>query len=500
MILLTLAAAMTFSCMSCGSGDKSPLKEAIETYTGPHLNIRISDAVTSLDPHNWSTDSEFTVISQIYEPLYRLADDTAEIPVLATGYTIAEDGLSCTFTIRDDVCFSNGDALTVEDIKYSIERQLTDSDIITSVEVNSEEFLVTLHLAAPAPGIIADISTIPIISRTFAEEHGKENGSLGYSSCGTGPYVYARHVSGESITLTANPLYYGEPAAIETLNFLVIPDESEAIRLLQNGSLDIAGISSDSKKLLADDASVKTKDLPQNHVTFLVINTEKPPFDNKYIRRAISCSVNKEVLNLETQQGSAVTADSMATPYMPGYSDIDPKYAYDLIHTRQLLNGCGYLDKLDIGEIQVLTDSYLSDIGAILQEQLDQADILATITELTAEELFNNCMNGNFGIALMVQTNTFDMNWLSTYYSSEYIGGLNMARYSDPELDMLLSRAAVCTDPERRTALYNEILIEAEKSCAYIPIYNRSICHAWAADLDYTPTVHTPIYSGCSRR
>jgi len=97
-----------------------------------------------------------------------------------------------------------------------------------------------------------------------------------------------------------------------------------------------------------------------------------------------------------------------------------------------------------------------------------ETDEYGTVLIDTAEELFNNCMNGNFGIALMVQTNTFDMNWLSTYYSSEYIGGLNMARYSDPELDMLLSRAAVCTDPERRTALYNEILIEAEKSAREI--------------------------------
>lgn len=502
--MVSLAAAMALTGTACGSGEAPPAKELITERSSETLNIRIAEDVKTLDPYEKTNDSEFTVISQIYEPLYRLADDTSEIPVLATEYVIEDVGLTYTFTLRDDVTFSNGEMLTAEDVKYSLERSMAAASpsstitFIESVEADEEAHEVSLHMSIPAPGLIADLSNVPIICQTFAEEHADENGSLGFNACGTGPYVYAEHVSGSYVSLGINENYYGELPAIPTLNFVLISDEYEAVNALRNNRLDIImGLSADAKEELADNEAVSTMELPENHVTFIVINTEQPLFENKYIRRAISTAINKEALISETQNGGAV-ADSMATPYMIGYSDIEPRYSYDLTHTRQLLNGCGYLESLDIGEIQVLTDSYLADVGTVLQKQLAEADIHATVTELDARELFNNCMSGSFNIAVMVQNNAYDMNWLSTFYGSEYIDNLNMARYSDEELDELLVKASVSIDPERRMKIYNEALIEAEKSCAYIPLFNRSICHVWATELNYTPSVHTPIFSLCS--
>ena len=87
--------------------------------------MSIGDAST-IDPHDAYDSASGDVIEQVYDTLYRYAGDgtgNAIIePRLATGYSMSEDGKTYTFTLRDDVYFSNGDHMTAEDVVYSWER------------------------------------------------------------------------------------------------------------------------------------------------------------------------------------------------------------------------------------------------------------------------------------------------------------------------------------------------------------------------------------------
>ena len=118
---------------------------------------------------------------------------------------------------------------------------------------------------------------------------------------------------------------------------------------------------------------------------------------------------------------------------------------------------------------------------------------------LEANTLLSNLMEANnYTIATMGQTNTYDMSWMSTYFGSEHVGGLNMAQYSNPEVDAMLAEANTCTDPEKRVELYEQLLVYLDEECVYVPIYNVTNKVAWAKGLNYEPTLRPTLYTNVS--
>ena len=130
------AAALALSLTACsGSSDNagsaasqeapdagSAAADTAQTSGRTDLNVRISDAFSTVDPHNLSLNSDIMLCRQIYEPLYWLNDKAEEVPMLATDYSVSDDGLIWTFTLREGVTFQNGEPLKASDVVYSYER------------------------------------------------------------------------------------------------------------------------------------------------------------------------------------------------------------------------------------------------------------------------------------------------------------------------------------------------------------------------------------------
>ena len=175
LLALGLVLVMGISCVACGSKEEAADAPATEATTEAktEVNVRVSDALITLDPFNWTVDSDNNIICNIYDPLYQMDDDTNEIPCLATDYTIAEDGLSYTFTLREGVVFSNGDPLTVNDVKYSVERYMTSASQssnvagVESVDVDEAANTVTINLSVPTPGLMDGLSHVYILLNLF---------------------------------------------------------------------------------------------------------------------------------------------------------------------------------------------------------------------------------------------------------------------------------------------------------------------------------------------
>ena len=502
---LLLASALAVFCTGCGAGgDASSADTGSESAKRTDLSIRIQDAFSTLDPQNWSLNSDQRLCSQIYEPLYRIDDDGEEIPVLATAYKISDDGKTVVFTLRDGVAFSNGDKLTASDVKFSIERTKksaylsTNVATVSSVDANDGAGTVTVNLSAPTPGIIGNLSSVSVVNQKYVEEKQDEKGLLGFNACGTGPYVAGDYTLDDHITLTANPDYRDGEASVKTLTFHVIKDENTAVTALQAGELDVAALSTSNWDSLKDSPDLRTQELTANHVTYLILNTEKAPFDNKLVRQAVASAVNRDDIIAMAMGGRATPTYTLATHFMTGYAEIEPKFTYDPDRAKELLAQAGYPNGLDIGETLTLSGAYFEDVMEVVQQELAAVGITCTISGLEANTMINNCLTGSFTMADLGQTNTNDMTWLSTYYATDMINTMNMARYSNADVDAQLGQAAVNMDPAARSALYKKILEAVEEDSAYIPLFNGIKCVAWAADLNYTPQITSDLFYGCN--
>jgi peptide/nickel transport system substrate-binding protein len=500
-----LALIMLTACSACGStASTSATASQSADAQKTELNIRIPDSFSTLDPDNWNLDSDFRMCYQIYEPLYALDENNKEIPVLATGYKMSDDGMSCVFTLRSDVSFSNGDKMTATDVAYSIERAKKSSYIandvatVDSATADDTANTVTLKLTAPSPNLIEGLSFVLIVDKKFVEANQDSNGQLGFKTCGTGPYMLKDYKQDVSVTMEANPNYRDGAPAIKTLNFMLIVDENTALTAFQAGELDIARFNTPSWSDIKADSKYKTAELTTNHVTYMVMNTTKAPFDNKLVREAIACAINRDDVISMAMDGLAKPTYTVATSLMVGYADITPSCTYDTARAKELLTQAGYPNGLDIGEIQDLSGTYFADVAEVVQQQLAAVGITCTLSSLEANTMISNCMSGNFGMATMGQTNTYDMSWIDTYYSTASIGAMNMAQYSNKDLDALLAKADVCMDPQQRTALYKNILETVDAECIYLPLFNKIQCMAWNANLNYTPSVRAESYADCS--
>lgn len=467
------------------------------------LNLRIGDAFSTVDPHNLSLNADMMLSRQIYEPLYWINDEGEEIPMLATEYSVSEDGLTWTFQLREGVTFQNGDPLTAQDVVYSYERCFDNAYMQEKVEaIDSvtapDDSTVEMHLKYQFSPLMEKIAAIGIVSQSFAEANMDDQGLLGFNACGTGAYSVKEAIPDVSITLEAYSGYWGGEAPIKTLNFEQITDETTAVTAFEAGEIDVMSIPSANWAQISESGQYNTDSRPSNHVVYLIFNTEAAPFDNKELRQAIAYAINREDIIAVAADGLADPATSLATSYMLGYTEDHMTYEYDPEKAKELLAEAGYPDGLDIGSMKTMSGSYFEKVMQVVQSQLAEIGITSTIEGMDGNSLVEDCITGNFTLADMGQNLSLDYDFLKTYFNEEYINGLNMARVSDSQIQELFEQGASTTDREERLAIYQEIEDLTQELCAYVPLYNLQTTTAWNKDLNYTPSVTGVLYKDCS--
>ncbi len=240
----------------------SAARRAAGSGTGrTDLNLRIGDAFSTVDPHNLSLNADISLSRQIYEPLYWINDEGEEIPMLATQYSVSEDGLTWTFTLRDGVTFHNGDPLKASDVVYSYERCFDNAYMQEKVEaIDSvtapDDSTVEFHLKYQFSPLMEKIASIGIVSESFAEANKDEQGFLGFNACGTGAYTVKEAIQDVSITLEAYPDYWDGEAPIKTLNFELITDDTTAITAFEAGEIDAMNIPSANWQQISESGEV----------------------------------------------------------------------------------------------------------------------------------------------------------------------------------------------------------------------------------------------------
>lgn len=467
------------------------------------LNLRIGDAFSTVDPHNLSLNSDIMLSRQVYEPLYWINDEGEEIPMLATEYSVSEDGLTWTFQLREGVTFQNGDPLTAQDVVYSYERCFDNAYMQEKVEaIDSvtapDDSTVEMHLKYQFSPLMEKIAAIGIVSQSFAEANMDDQGLLGFNACGTGAYSVKEAIPDVSITLEAYSGYWGGEAPIKTLNFEQITDETTAVTAFEAGEIDVMSIPSANWAQISESGQYNTDSRPSNHVVYLIFNTEAAPFDNRELRQAIAYAINREDIIAVAADGLADPATSLATSYMLGYTEDHMTYEYDPEKAKELLAEAGYPDGLDIGSMKTMSGSYFEKVMQVVQSQLAEIGITSTIEGMDGNSLVEDCITGNFTLADMGQNLSLDYDFLKTYFNEEYINGLNMARVSDSQIQELFEQGASTTDKEERLAIYQEIEDLTQELCAYVPLYNLQTTTAWNKDLNYTPSVTGVLYKDCS--
>lgn len=292
---------------------------------------------------------------------------------LAEGYEVSEDGLTYTFKLKDAVSAA-GNRLTADDVLWSYERKfatatsvspplmapsITDpASQIKKIDDSTVSFtLPHAGLSATFLALTADLTSY-IYDSTLLKQHvtpddpyAVEWSNAWDSNYGFGPYRVQSHQQGVQTVLEArSDFVLGEPP-IKTITLKVVADAGTRANAVKNGDADVAvGIlPSDSADLKSDpNVFVPVVDNPNNYLMMPLV-TNKPPFDDVEVRRAMAYAVPYDEILENVYRGQGLRqGPSFLLRDAPGYDDSGfPDYRYDPARAKQILTDAGYPDGVD---------------------------------------------------------------------------------------------------------------------------------------------------------
>ena len=449
LLSLLLSAALALTLAACGSpggtsGSQTDSGSASSSGAVQEpVDIPFALAVYpsySLHPVLAENRANLTLAPLLYEPLFRLDEGFQAVPVLCRSYTASEDSLSWTFTLRDNVTFSDGTPLTGEAVAAALNtarqpgsryaQRLRD---VTAITAGENELTITL--SRPNGGLPA-LLDIPIASGT------------GDRPAGTGPYALSGE--GDELSLTARSGWWqNKSLPAREIPLKTVERSDDLLSSFASGDIGLVDVDLMGTNSLGYSGSYEVWDYATTDLLYLGFNTQKGLCQRAEVRQALARAVDRDSI---VQVDFARHAAAAALPVHPGSPLYDPTAAQALSYDPD--EAVARLEQLRLTgrSLTLLVNSENSAKVAAAQRiayQLESAGLEVTLSRLSFEDYTAALAAGNFDLYLgeVVLTADFD---LSPLLSSA--GALNYGGWRDSQGDVLLSAMQSASGDQRKTA------------------------------------------------
>jgi len=509
-IMLALVMIASIGLVGCGNEEATPAEptEPTQPAVAQDLKLNARTEPPSLDPGTATDAVSFEILRVLQEGLVRLDADgkVTKGSGMAADWTVSEDGLVYTFTLKDDVKWSNGDPVTAQDFEFAWKRVLnpdTAADYAyqmyylkngekynmgeaTADEVGVkalDEKTLEATLEAPTPYFLqltAFGSYYPVNKKVAEANATWAADSTTYVS--NGPFTLTSWAHDSEVVVTKNDAYWNKDAIkLNTITWAMVNDENTEYQLFQNGDLHVAQPPSDLTQELIQSGDANSTPILGTY--YYIFNTTKEPFSNENIRKAFSAAIDREALVTQVTKGGQLPADAFVPP---GASTDLPKDVRDV--NGSLIPASSeakaYLDKgmqeLGLTEFPEVTISYNTSEG---HKMIAEAVASMWKTNLGVDvKLFNQEWKVYLETVDSADFQIGRMGWLGDYMDPMTFldlfvtgGGNNYPKYSNAEYDALIAKAKATSDQQERLdamAAAEKILMD-EMPIAPIYYYTR---------------------------
>ncbi len=491
--------------------------------------------IASLDPAFAKDQSTIWPCHQLYNGLVELSTfDESDIqaikqsgnqaisvqPSIAKRWDISPDGLTYTFTLRDDVYFHKNELIkdntrrvVAEDFVYSFRRIIDPtvlspgawvlSEVDTFYATNDTTFII--RLKEPFSPFLSLLGMVycSVVPHEVVEHYGKDFRS---HPCGTGPFQFQYWKEGVKLVLRKNPLYFefdtlkhSGNQTIKQLPFLdavaitFIVDRQTVFLEFVKGNLDFMNSLDASYKdeILTLDGRLKEKYADRiDMVSIPYLNTEYLGFNmegvhgsertNVLLRKAISCGFDRRKMMRYLRNNIGVPGVYGFIPRgLPGAAE-EPMNEYDPDRARRLLAEAGYPNGKGLPTLKLSTTSNYLDLCKYIQQQLGLLGINVEVDVNPPAPLREQMAQGKLQWfrASWIADYPDAENYLSLFYSPNCApAGPNYTRFKDPRVDKLYTRARATADDSLRALLYHQIDSLVMEQAPVLVLYYDQILH-----------------------
>lgn len=477
--------------------------------------------VGPLNPHLYTPNQMFAQ-SMVYEPLVKYQADGSVKPWLAKSWTHTADGKTWTFTLRDDVTFSNGEPFdapaAAENFRVVLDNrqrhawlELT-NQIVNVKALGKTELQITLK-SAYYP-FLQELS-LPRPFRFIAPSQFKDNETLRgiKAPIGTGAWVLKESKLNQYDVLVRNERYWGDKPPIRQITVKVIPDPTTRAVAFETGDVDLLYgneglLPLDTFARFSQNPAYRTQLSQPIETVMLALNSAKAPTNELAVREALNYAVNKKSLIDNALYGTQQVADTLFAPSVP-YANIGltPRQ-YDPQQAKTLLENAGW--KLPAGkdirekmgqplriELSFIgTDALSKSMAEIIQADMRKIGVDVALIGEEESSIYARQRDGRFGMI-------FNRTWGAPYDPHAFMSSMRVPSHADyqaqqgladkPIIDKEIGEVLETTDETTRQALYKDILTRLHNDAVYLPISYVSMMVVAKPELGEIP--YAPIAS-----
>lgn len=472
LILLVILLSLALILSGCSSG-----KGALVVAQG-------SDAKT-LDPHGSNDQPSSRINRQIYNTLVEMDEDMEIVPGLAESWEEIDD-TTWEFKLVEGVKFHNGEELKASDVKFTFDRMKESSEVAHIVEaVESveapDETTVIIKTEYPFGPLLAHLAhtASSILNEKAVTESGED---YGQNPVGTGPYKFEDWASGDRVTLVKFDDYFKEPAKVEKIVFQNIEEGTNRTIGLESGEVDIAyDIEPIDLNKVRDHEDLDLIEAPSLSTSYIGFNTEKEPYDDVLVRKALNYAVDVDEIIDVVVEGAGHKAVSPINDDVFGFNSALEGYEYDPDKAKELLEEAGYPDGFKT-TLWTNDNPVRTRIAEIVQAQLKEVNIDVEIDTLEWAAYLDRTAQGKhemFILGWVSVTGDADYGLYPLFHSSQHGGAGNRSFYTNKEVDKLLEKGKKSTDEDERLEVYYKaqdiIVDEAPQLFLYFQTQNAGI-------------------------
>ncbi len=420
---------------------------------------------------------------QIYDQLVEYRPGTFNVqPGLASSWSISPNGLVYTFKLRK-ATFSNGQPVTAQDIKFSIDRfasPKTDAAYAeflapaykSSAAPNAETFVI--ELSRPDAGFLSALA-VPVASITpkAAVEH--EGSEFSSHPVGSGPFMLTSWVRGQYVKLVRNPHYWraGLPY-LDGVTINYVPNDNTRVLQVTSGQADLAeSIPYTQVAQLSAQSGVGVQSAPIVAYDAIWLNNSYAPLRESGVRQALNYALNKPAINQAVYVGKAEVNNSTVAQTKFWSSKVSP-YPYDVTKAKQLMAASKYPNGFGLSLKVPAGDTVYGALALIAKEEWGQIGVKVTIQPVETSTLFTEYSSGNYQAAIPQPATTSDvlvpdelaLAWL--VYTKSYQS--YFTQYKNPAVEALVLKANRSTSETERAALWPEIQEKSMLDAPWVPV------------------------------
>ncbi|WP_424768214.1 ABC transporter substrate-binding protein [Paenibacillus sp. sgz302251] len=470
------------------------------------LTIALSQDVDTFDTHNTTSISTEGVMVNLLSYLIKRDNSGKPHPHLAESYE-SKDDVTWSFILKDNLKFHNGDTLTSQDVKFSLERVAKDKTLkqyqnyksIQEVKIiddthfeiitNGPDPVLPYRLAREGAGILP---------KKYIDESGWE--AFLKHPIGSGPYEFVEWIKGDKLFMKKFKEYFGgDVTDWDTVVFRTITETSTRIGELLTGGVQIAtSIPPTDWDRVNNNEGTSVVNGDQTGVMMLMVNQSKEfKTSDPKVREAIDYAIDRQALIDKYSPGS-VSTRTRIVPGVPGFEEsLYNTNRYDPERAKQLLQEAGYNDgnKLEITYTASQGRTYAdSETAQMIAGMLEAVGIKVNLELLEASKYVDVRTTGKNKELLQTGWNNtlFDPSLALGHFHSTY--NPKGFGYQNPTVDELLDKAAVNMNPEEREEQYKQVQRIVAEELPYVYLYVMKDFYGVSDVVTYEPRVDTMFY------